>query len=268
MLNVDFFDNDKNNGWLIRQFEAYQFAGTSVTDKFIPRPYISIVFHFRDCPLILDETPIQLAPFFVGPIIPKTITLKFYGTMDTFVAHCKPTVFSRIFGLDLSPIPGRSINLPQHHFLPLWEALADLRTTGERIACFSAFVNSVQPTPYRLDAVDMLYDQIIERGITTLLKGLLADCPASKSTLLRKFIKRTGVSPKTLMRVVRLDYLWTKIRDEKAIDYQGLVFDGNYFDQSHFINDFRAIIGETPSYFFNRNLNVVKMFSGLPAGTL
>src|SRR5690606_32726219 len=141
-------------------------------------------------------------------------------------------------------------------------------TTGERIACFSAFVNSVQPTPYRLDAVDMLYDQIIERGITTLLKGLLADCPASKSTLLRKFIKRTGVSPKTLMRVVRLDYLWTKIRDEKAIDYQGLVFDGNYFDQSHFINDFRAIIGETPSYFFNRNLNVVKMFSGLPAGTL
>jgi hypothetical protein len=41
-----------------------------------------------------------------------------------------------------------------------------------------------------------------------------------------------------------------------------MVFEGNYFDQSHFINDFKSIIGEkSPGDFFNRNLTVVKMFA-------
>jgi AraC-like DNA-binding protein len=186
--------------------------------------------------------------------------------MDTFVVNCKPTVFSQIFGIDLTPVPKRSINLPHQPFFSLWVEMKDLNSTNQRIAYFTHFINSIQKIPYCPDSVDLLYDKILEKGITTPLKEIMQDCNASKSTLLRKFIKRTGVSPKTLARVVRLNYLWTKIKDEHAIDYQDLVFDGNYFDQSHFINDFKAIIGETPSYFFNRNLNVVKMFSGKLGG--
>ena len=64
------------------------------------------------------------------------------------------------------------------------------------------------------------------------------------------------------MRIVLLDYLWTKIKDENAIDYQDLVFDGNYSDQSHIIKDFKSNIGETPGYFFNRKLQIAKILSG------
>lgn len=268
MLKIELSDNDKNNEWLIRQFEVYRFAGDFITDKFIPRPYISIVFHFKDCPLIVDEIPIQLEPFFVGSIIPQAFTLKFQGNMDTLTVTCKATVFSRLFQIDMSPVAKRSINLPQHIFFPLWEAMANLNTTDERTAYFSDFINSVQRAPYCPDAVDMLYDKILEKSIAHPLKEIMQECYASKSTLLRKFVKRAGVSPKTLTRIVRLDYLWTKIRNEKAIDYQDLAFYGNYFDQSHFINDFKAIIGETPGYFFNRNLDIVKIFSGSPTGDL
>ncbi len=266
MLDVELFDNDKNNEWLIRQFETYRFKGTFLADKFIPRPYISLLFHFKSCPLILEEPPLELEPFFVAPIIPKAFTLKFHGNMDTLAVTCKATVFTRLFALDLSPVSKRTINLPQRPFYSVWKEMANLNSTEDRIRCFSNFINSVQKTDYHPDAVDMLYDKIIEKSIATPLKEIMRECHASKSTLLRKFVKRTGVSPKTLARIVRLDYLWTKIRDENAVDYQSLVFDGNYFDQSHFINDFKAIIGETPGYFFNRNLSVVKMFSGKPVG--
>lgn len=265
MLSINVFDRDKNNEWGIRQFETYEFSGLSLADKFIPRPYISLLFHFKDCPLIVDESPIKLEPYFLAPIIPKAITLKFQGIMDTLTVTCKATVFSKLFKLDLSPVSKRSIDLPQHIFFPLWEEMANLNTTQERIIYFSDFINSIHKTPYSPDAVDVLYDKIIEKSITTPLKEIMQECYASKSTLLRKFVKRTGVSPKTLARIVRIDYLWTKIRDENAIDYQSLVFSGNYFDQSHFINDFKAIVGETPGYFFSRNLSIVKMFSGKPA---
>lgn len=262
MIDFEIFNNDKHNEWLIRQFDAFRTNGSPVADKFIPRPYISLLFHFKDCPFIASNPPIELEPFFLAPIIPQAITLDFGGNIDTLAIYCKATFCSRIFELDLSPVSKRSINLPYELFFSLWQEMANLKTTQERIAHFNSFINSIQPTPYIPDAVDVLYEKIIDKSITTPLKAIMEECNASKSTLLRKFVKRTGVSPKTLARIVRLDYLWTKIRGENAVNYQNLVFDGQYYDQSHFINDFKAIIGESPGYFFNRNLSVVKMFSG------
>lgn len=268
MFQVEHYDTEKTQSWLIRQFEVFQFNDSFLAEKFIPRPDVSIIFHFRDAPLILDNTEIRLELFFAAPIISKSLVLNFHGTMDSFVAVCKPTVFSRIFGLDLSPVQKRSIDLPHTLFYPLWDVLSKLETTQKRINYFTDFINSFLQTPYCPDAIDLFYDKIIEKGTTTLLKDIIQDCPACQRTLERNFIKRIGVSPKTLMRIVRLDYLWTKIKNENAIDYQKMVFDGNYFDQAHFINDFKSIIGETPSYFFNRNLNIVKMFSGRIEGQL
>jgi len=262
MFNVEYCKATTDQDWLVRQFEAFHFDQPFLTEKFIPRPDVSIIFHFKDTPLILNEKKIQLEPFFAAPIIPKSLLLNFHGLMDTFVVICKPTVFSRIFGIDLSPMPRHSITLPHSIFYPAWDALSALKTTSERIDYFIRFINKVQNTPYIPDAVDQLYDKILEKGTTTLLKDIMQDCCACKRTLERNFIKRTGVSPKTVMRIIRLDYLWSKIIDEGAIDYQELVFDGNYFDQAHFINDFKNIVGETPSFFFKRNLQLTKMFSG------
>lgn len=264
MLNIERYGNDKSNQWFVHQWESYRSWNLTLEDKFIPRPYVSIIFHFKDCAFISDKHNNKLEPFFLAPIIPQALNLKFQGHMDTLAITCKASVISRLFTIDMSPISKRSIDLPYTLFFPLWENIAQLNTTSDRMEQFSTFINSLAPLPYQSDAVDTLYNKIIEKGISTPLKDIIQECAASKSTLLRKFVKRTGVSPKTLARIVRLDYLWTKIREENCINYQELVFHGNYFDQSHFINDFTAIIGETPGYFFKRNLNTIKLFSGMP----
>lgn len=264
MMNLEVHNSNKSNQWLIRQFEAYRFEGDAFDDKFFPRPYISIIFHFNEPALITGTNPIKLEPYFAAPIIPRAINLQFQSKMDTLAITCKATVLFRIFNLDMTPIAKGSINLPESVFNPLWIDMLNLKNSTERIKCFTDFINSVQTSFYKPDAVDVLYDKILEKGISIPLKEIMKECFASKSTLLRKFLKRTGVNPKTLARIVRLDYLWTKIRDEQSINYQELVFYGNYFDQSHFINDFVNIIGETPSYFLNRNLKTVKILSGMP----
>lgn len=130
------------------------------------------------------------------------------------------------------------------------------------MSCFSEFINSTRSTPYVPDVVDVFYNKIVEKSVTTPLKDIVRECYVSKSTLMRKFVMRTGVSPKTLARIVRLNYAWYQIMDENTVDYQDLVFYGNYFEQSHFINDFKSIVGETPGHFFQRDLDIVKIFSG------
>lgn len=262
MPTVEIFDSDPRNNWLVQQFESFLFNGSTVADKVIPRPCVFLVFHFNQRPVILGQPPNLLEPMFVAPIVPEAIVLEFQGRMDSFVIGCKASVFSRLFNVDMSPVRKRSITLPEEIFAPLWVKLAKLNTSEQRSACFTEFIHALSSTPYRPDAVDFFYDKIIEKSISTPLCEILRECPISKSSMQRKFIKRTGVSPKTLARIVRLNYLWQKIQNEKAINYQELVFEGNYFDQSHFINDFKYIIGETPTVFFKRNLNTVKLFSG------
>lgn len=262
MRSVETFESDISNNWLVYCFEAYRFNDSSFEDKFFPRPVTSIIFHFKEQPIILDENPIALKPFFVAPVISQAIPLRFQGDIDTFAIHCKSTVISRILGLDMSLTEERCITLPHNLFLPLWEKMSTQNTTAERIECFSDFINTIQPSPYIPDAIDDYCDKIIKNSIFTPLKTIMQECYESKSSLHRKFTKRAGATPKTLARIVRLDYLWRKIINEKVIDYQRLIFEGNYFDQAHFINDFKSIIGETPGYFFNRNLKTVKLFSG------
>lgn len=268
MFDVKIHSNNTSNEWLIRQFEVLKFSNATLEEKFIPRPDISIVFHFKDQPLIRGEKNIQLEPYFAAPIIPSSLVLNFHGEMDTFIVICKPTVFTRVFDLDLTPVKKRSIDLPREIFNQLWNELSVLTTTQERIHHFTGFINSYQTTPYQPDAIDIFYNKITEKNAVIYLKDLARECPACERTLERNFVKRTGVTPKMLMRIARLDYLWSNIKDHRAIDYQELVFDGHYFDQSHFIKDFKSIICETPGYFFNRNLQVAKMFSGKSEGTI
>lgn len=263
MNGVKYFSNDSNNKWLIRQFEEYRFSNCTRIDKFIPRPNVSVIFHFSDCPEISGNNHLTLEPFFVAPVIPHAITTKFRGNMDTLIIVCRATVFSRLFDLDMTPVPKRSISLPNRIFLPAWKSLRILKSTPERIAWFSDFINTMQRGTYYPDAVDSFYEKIIEKCVTHPLKEIMRECFASKSTLLRKFIRRTGINPKTLARIVRLDHLWKTIKEKHNVDSQSLVLEGNFFDQAHFINDFKDIIGETPGAFFKRDRKSIKMSSGM-----
>ena len=268
MLDVKFYSNNKSNDWLVRQFAAYRFSDALLTEKFIPRPDVSIIFHFKNQPSMIDNGNILLEPLFVTSIPTHSFTLHFRGPMDTFVVICKPTVLSCAFGIELVPFPSKAIDLSNTVFQSLWEHLSQCETTEDRINYFTDFINAYCPLPYCPDTIDLFYNKIIDKGPRMLLKDIVKESPACQRSLQRNFKKRTGITPKKLLRLVRFDYLWTKINNEKTIDYQDLVFDGNYFDQAHFINDFKSITGETPSYFFNRNLQITKMFSGRGEGTI
>jgi len=249
--------------WLIKQFETFRFdIDGSIYDKFIPRPEISLIFHFKDIPLIIGEKTESLPSYFAVPIIEKAVDLEIHGYMDSFVVICRPTSLSRFFHLEMTPAIFGGITLPEEIFHPLWQLLSLCRSTEERIACFNSYIYNIQKEPYKTDTIDSLYDLIIEKSIAFSMEEIMQCCNSCSRTLQRNFVKRTGVTPKFLMRVVRLHNLWTRVGNLDAVDYLDMVFDGNYFDQAHFIKDFKAITGETPGSFFKRNLEIIRKFSG------
>ncbi|GAP70814.1 AraC-type DNA-binding domain and AraC-containing protein [Bacteroidales bacterium 6E] len=262
-IKVKYYNPPPELSWLVKQFESIDFSGGRVIhDKFIPREDISLVFHFGVPPLMLVPIRKLLPPFFIAPVITRANQMRLDQPNRTFIITCKPTVFSRAFGILLTPRENLWHDLPDNPFMGLWERLGNAPSDAECIKIFKEFLYFSTPPVYTPDLIDRIYEKIVHTGSFSSLHDILKSYRISERTIQRNFRQRVGVSPKKLIRIMRINALWNKIKDDKPIDYQDLVYLGNYFDQAHFIKDFKAITGETPDKFFHRDLNLVEILSG------
>jgi AraC-like DNA-binding protein len=61
------------------------------------------------------------------------------------------------------------------------------------------------------------------------------------------FKQHVGMTPKLFCRVRRFQKVLRRITSGKPVNWTGVALDGGYFDQAHFIHDFRAFSGINPS---------------------
>lgn len=74
------------------------------------------------------------------------------------------------------------------------------------------------------------------------------DLLVSQDTLEKRFRRVVGASPKQFASIVRLRRAVELSRD--ATTLTALAQDAGYYDQAHFIRDFRAFTGDAPGHFF------------------
>jgi AraC-like DNA-binding protein len=76
----------------------------------------------------------------------------------------------------------------------------------------------------------------------------LADyCQASMRQLERGFQRVIGTSPKFFARTLRFEQAQRRLMFDPQTDLTQLAYQCGYFDQAHFIKEFRAFTGKTPS---------------------
>ena len=71
----------------------------------------------------------------------------------------------------------------------------------------------------------------------------------SLRALQRLFDDYVGVGPKWVINRCRLHEAVDRLADGAAVDWTALALDLGYFDQAHFIRDFRTLVGRTPGEF-------------------
>jgi AraC-like DNA-binding protein len=69
----------------------------------------------------------------------------------------------------------------------------------------------------------------------------------STRTLQRLFRRHVGVGPKWVLRRYRLQEAAEQLAAGERSDWTRLALDLGYFDHAHFIRDFRAVVGRSPS---------------------
>jgi len=74
------------------------------------------------------------------------------------------------------------------------------------------------------------------------------DLRVSQDTLEKRFRRVVGASPKQFASIVRLRRAVELSRETTTLT--ALAQDAGYYDQAHFIRDFRAVTGDAPGHFF------------------
>lgn len=69
--------------------------------------------------------------------------------------------------------------------------------------------------------------------------------------LQRVFRKYIGVSPKWVIKRYRLQEAAERLEQDKSADWVELALQLGYFDQAHFIKDFKSVIGQTPAAYLH-----------------
>ncbi|HTQ12255.1 MAG TPA: AraC family transcriptional regulator [Rhizomicrobium sp.] len=103
----------------------------------------------------------------------------------------------------------------------------------------------------RHPAVEMALARLSRRRPVS-VAALAAEAEMSHKKFIRLFAEEVGFTPKLYLRVARFQRVLAKIFAAPRVDWGDAVEQGGYFDQSHFIRDFREFSGFTPTEYLIR----------------
>jgi AraC-like DNA-binding protein len=124
----------------------------------------------------------------------------------------------------------------------------DADAADERmIACVERFLLARLPEPdATLALVTEISEAIAQSPEITKVDQLVARFGLHKRTLQRLFNQYVGVSPKYMIKRYRIYEAIERVGAGRTANWSRLALELGYFDQTHFIKDFKALVGKSP----------------------
>lgn len=105
------------------------------------------------------------------------------------------------------------------------------------------FTDSVIPV------IEKACRQVLENPTLSTLEQIRNDIDFSEKQFIHLFKKQVGITPKMFQRIVRFNQILPLIHEKETIDWAEISEDCGYYDQSHFIRDFKRFSGFNPTEF-------------------
>jgi len=163
------------------------------------------------------------------------------------------------------PFLKNKIQLNTNHALPLYEkhlpnidklysSLQQLNQTKHKITLLdNYFIELLRNLKNRPDLWSYKVVDIMKRYNGTQTTDELAKIfSLSKKQFERRLKKETGFSPKQLSRILRIQKARSLIKTKEDRSLTDISYDCDYFDQSHFIHDFKFFTQETAKEYLNK----------------
>ena len=134
----------------------------------------------------------------------------------------------------------------------LEERIMSAKDNNERVEIISEFITQkTQLIKNKEPLLQQKLKQIIDGKEILSISTIQKDFHLSRRQFERKFKEYSGFSPKSFLNIARFSAL-IKSRNKNHTNLTQTAYDFGYYDQSHFIRDFRKFSGSAPSRYFKQ----------------
>ncbi len=110
------------------------------------------------------------------------------------------------------------------------------------------YLNQLRENPF----VDFAISKILSCPNQISIKEISKNVGYSHKHVCKIFKENVGVTPKTFLKIIRFQKAIQQIEQQRFVDWSAIAYDCGFYDQSHFIADFKVFSGFTPTEYLNQ----------------
>ncbi len=250
--------------WSLEDFET---ETPHSKERVFPDGCIELIFHYGDhFKKIYDTGTTNLQPkSFIHGQITRYIELQGTGKIGVFSVRFKPAGLQPFIHFDVLKITDSTLSVAE-----IWgddgnqleTTILEATTNEERVEIVERFLKSVLGTSKKNnEAIDFCVEAVLQSNGTISIEKLADELQIGKRQLERKFQAVVGLNLKMFSRITRFNYALQLIEKKEFDGFTKVAYDGGFYDQAHFIKDFKNITGLNPKQYFSENLEMVKFFN-------
>ncbi|KMQ65143.1 AraC family transcriptional regulator [Chryseobacterium angstadtii] len=268
-MNYQTFEPDPELASLIKCYWILENPKENIPQQqtIVPDGCMEMIFHYGDLYkqyMSDDQAVVQPRSCVFGQLT-QPLVIEPTGITGIFSVRFQYEGFVPFATIPIKEMDDKAVSLDQlfgEDGIQLEKEVLECRTAEEKIKTVEDFLRK------KLD--DKAIDRVVQSTIDTILTAggqipineLSRQTNINRRQLERKFSSAVGLSPKQLSKTIRLQAALKLLLNNEFTSFTDLAHETAYYDQAHFIKDFKDFTGLTPKEFYGENLKMSSLFYG------
>ncbi len=237
---------------LLEQYD--DFTGQK-TDLIPPYPCKGLIFSLVERPPVLIQNSdfrIQAVEGYIMPQCTESWHMKITGNFRFLGVFFRPGMFRHFFPIPAAEITNQMLSFEEaglKDMVRLQARMLEIDSLRERLNLIErSLLFRLKGLRFKPTLSDNAL-KIVQQNAGIKIDHLTATLGFSSRYFRKTFARDIGVSPKTFLKIVRFNKAFEMLKSGRFAKLSDIAYRLQYFDQSHFIREFRHFTGTTPFQF-------------------
>jgi len=240
-------------------------------EPILPDGHVEIIVHAGD-PFVeigADGVPRRQSPLLLAGQLTRATRIGPAGVTRVVGARLRPNGVHALLRIPQWEITDRVIDVSTAH-RGLGRLLRDDVSGRAREdlvhALDRALLRIAPPSPIATPAAVAVHAAVARRGLID-VRGLAQASGLGDRQIQRAFRDEVGITPKRLLRILRFQEVLRRVRTpDPGRKWADVATACGFYDQAHFVNDFRSFAGCTPGDWAIDDASLTAVFSAIRRG--
>jgi methylphosphotriester-DNA--protein-cysteine methyltransferase len=237
-------------------------SSKSTSHKLFPNGYPGIFFNFGNLGKLSIKEEFKTPEVSIFGQIDQCFEAIHWPGSYSIGVLLHPTILAKFLREDMAAFTNKAFdgNLIHRDLKMLHEQLEKLTKVEMKVEVLNHFFKRAFLNLEQMVTVADAALRLIRQTEFHSIKKLTSDLGFSERYIESQFRKYVGLSPKTYSLIVRFKRIEQQLRIKTSAQWNMLGFTHEYYDQNHFIKDFKRFTGHTPSNYLLNNFDMGRSY--------